>query len=375
MYFFTGSAMAQHTFTVNGQLSPAIDGKKVILTYKINGTTVDDTTMVKAGRFTFRGTINDPSYGKLTLDPPAMLTMENIKTIDSRDFFIDAGKVEVKSNAGLKSSVVKGGPTQVDFQKRLDLFKPIQARVDSLSDMIEMYKANEDAEGMDEMRKLMTPEFAKIARIDSNIIKDNPSSYLALDLWRSKHRGTLRSSFEPEFQRFSQTLRNTIAGKEIQAKFDLARALAPGQPAPDFKLLDTAGKELSLSSLKGKNVFVCFYTPDFLNYDAFAFNLGRINRTLKDKNFEMVTVYYEFTDKSIGYWKENISKSKFNWLNVNDIGGIDRKGPVSLTAKSYGLSFNTMPAGFLIGTDGKILASQVRLSDTGLAQELENLIK
>jgi len=221
----------------------------------------------------------------------------------------------------------------------------------------------------------MSVELAKTASIDSNFIKNNPQSYLALDLWKSKHRGTLRSNFEPEFMKFSPAVRNTFSGKELQAKFDLAKALAPGQMAPAFTLKDPMGKEIALSSLKGKNVFLCFYTPDFLNYESFTFNLGRINRTLKDKNVAMVTVYYDFTDPSIDYWKQTIEKSGFKWLNLNDIGGVSNKGAVSNTAKSYGLSYNTMPAGFLIGPDGKILASQLHLSDTGLAQELEKLIK
>ena len=89
----------------------------------------------------------------------------------------------------------------------------------------------------------------------------------------------------------------------------------------------------------------------------------------------MLTVYYSYSDKSAAYWKETIEKSKFNWINLNDVNGITDRGAISPVARAYGLSYNTMPAGFLIGTDGKILASQVRLSDTGLAQELEKLIK
>jgi len=176
--------------------------------------------------------------------------------------------------------------------------------------------------------------------------------------------------------RFSLIVRNTFAGREIQAKFDLAKKkLAPGQPAPEFKLKDTAGKEVSLSSLRGKNVFVCFYMPDFMNYDAFTFNLGRINRALKDKNTVMVTVYYSYSDRPASYWMETIKKSNFNWMNLNDIGGVNEAGSLSPTAKAYGLTFYTLPNALLIGEDGNILASQLKLNDTGLGQELAQLIK
>jgi len=96
LLFISKAAVAQTPFTISGQLSPAIDAKKVTLSYKNNGVYVSDSTTVSAGKFTFKGIIGDPAYAKLTIDPPAMLTMQNIKTVDSRDFFIDGGKIEIK---------------------------------------------------------------------------------------------------------------------------------------------------------------------------------------------------------------------------------------------------------------------------------------
>jgi peroxiredoxin len=373
--FFSITAMAQTSFVINGQLSPDINDKKIILTYKNNGLYVADSGFVKAGKFSFKGVIGDPAYARLSVDPPAMTTMQNVKTLDNRDFFLEGGKVEVNSATGVKSARIKGGKTQVDFQKRLDLYKPIQARVDSLNSLIEQYKAGGDQVAIDAARKEMDMEFTKTAKIDSNFIKENLNSFVSLDLWRSKHKGTLRSNFEPEFLKFGAAIRNTFAGKEIQAKFDLAKSLAPGQMAPDFNLTDTAGKTVSLSSLRGKNVFVCFYTPDFMNYDAFTFNLSRINRALRDKNVVMLTVYYNYTGSSLSYWKETIDKSRFTWMNLNDMNGVNDKGAVSTTAKLYGLSYSTLPTALLIGADGKILASQLRLNDTDLSTDLVKLIK
>ncbi|KLT66721.1 DUF4369 domain-containing protein [Pedobacter sp. BMA] len=371
----SAAAFSQNEFTIKGQLSPEINGKKILLTYKNNGVSVEDSTMAEMGKFTFKGLIGDPAYARISVNPPAMTTMQNIKSLDVRDFFIDAGEIVITSSAGAKTATVKGGKTQADYQRRFDLYKPVQARVDSLNNLIAVYKESGNTKAMDAARLEMNAEFAKTAKIDSNFIRENPGSFLSLDIWRSKHRGTLRSNFAPEFQKFSPAVRNTFAGKEIQAKFDLAKKLAPGQLAPDFKLKDTAGREVSLSSLRGKNVFVCFYTPDFMNYDAFTFNLGRINRALKDKNTVMVTVYYSYANRQDSYWMETIKRSNFSWLNLNDIGGVNDAGSVSPTAKAYGLTYYTLPSALLIGADGKILASQLKLNDIGLGQELAQLIK
>jgi peroxiredoxin len=40
-------------------------------------------------------------------------------------------------------------------------------------------------------------------------------------------------------------------------------ALEVGEKAPDFELTSTQGGKLKLSSLKGKNVLINFYTLDF----------------------------------------------------------------------------------------------------------------
>ncbi|QDW24111.1 DUF4369 domain-containing protein [Pedobacter sp. KBS0701] len=375
LLLFSVAAFSQNKFTIKGQLSPEINGKKILLSYKNNGVSVEDSTTAEMGKFMFKGLIGDPAYARISVDPPAMTTMQNVKSIDVRDFFIDAGEISVTGPGGVKTAVIKGGKTQGDYQRRFELYKPVQARVDSLNTLIGGYKEKGDTKAMDAARLEMNAEYAKTGKIDSNFIKENPNSFLSLDIWRSKHRGTLRSNFEPEFKKFSPAIRNTFAGKEIQAKFDLAKKLAPGQLAPEFKLKDTAGNEVSLSTLRGRNVFVCFYAPDFMNYDAFAFNLGRINRALKEKNTAMVTVYYGYADRPDSYWMETIKRSNFNWMNLNDIGGVNDAGSVSPTAKAYGLTYYTMPSALLIDTNGKILASQLKLNDTGLAQELAQLIK
>jgi peroxiredoxin len=44
----------------------------------------------------------------------------------------------------------------------------------------------------------------------------------------------------------------------------IAQAVEVGGPAPDFTLLSTTGKEISLSQFKGKkNVLIEFYSFDF----------------------------------------------------------------------------------------------------------------
>ena len=42
-----------------------------------------------------------------------------------------------------------------------------------------------------------------------------------------------------------------------------APAVEVGQPAPDFELQSTDGDKVRLSSFKGKNVLINFYTLDF----------------------------------------------------------------------------------------------------------------
>ena len=70
----------------------------------------------------------------------------------------------------------------------------------------------------------------------------------------------------------------------------LGGAATAGEPAPDFSLRDINGKEVSLSSQKGKVVLVNFWAPWCGPCKLEMPHLDKMDRELEAKGFEVISI-------------------------------------------------------------------------------------
>lgn len=137
---------------------------------------------------------------------------------------------------------------------------------------------------------------------------------------------------------------------------------APGSVAPDFTLQDMAGKEFTLSSCRGKVVYVDFWSmgcgPCMYEFKNHA---PQLKEHYKDKDVVFLNVM-AFT-KNKDYWKKMVGEYKIGGVNVMDTRGEE-------VCKAYHVS--SFPTYILIGKDGKIIQYNTHRPSAG--EQLRKLI-
>ena len=133
-----------------------------------------------------------------------------------------------------------------------------------------------------------------------------------------------------------------------------------GNKAPDLNFPNPSGKNIALSSLKGKIVLLDFWASWCKPCRAENPNVVRLYDQYKDKGF---TIYSYSLDKDAEKWKGAIQQDGLTWpYHTSDLKGWRAAGSALYNVRS-------IPQTFLIGRDGNII-------DIGLrGYELEEKLK
>lgn len=158
---------------------------------------------------------------------------------------------------------------------------------------------------------------------------------------------------------------SVVAGGNDGAKTetqDKKVGLNIGDVAPDLKFKNPDGKEVSLSSLRGKAVLIDFWASWCRPCRIENPNVVQAYKKFNGKGFE---IYGVSLDKSQDAWVSAIQQDGLDWINVSDLGGWNSAG-----AATYGV--NSIPGNFLLDKNGVIVAKNLR--GANLHAELQKLL-
>lgn len=152
--------------------------------------------------------------------------------------------------------------------------------------------------------------------------------------------------------------------KAQQSKENAAQSTAVGAQAPEIDLPTPAGKNIKLSSLRGKYVLIDFW----------ASWCGPCRR----ENPSVVAAYNKYKSKGFTVYSVSLDKTKDAWVKAIEADGLTWENHVSdlqfwnsVAAAAYGVQ--GIPAQFLLDKEGKIIARDLRgeALDAKLAEVLK----
>lgn len=138
-----------------------------------------------------------------------------------------------------------------------------------------------------------------------------------------------------------------------------------GKSAPEIDLPDVNGKEVKLSSFKGKYVLVDFWASWCKPCRFENPNVVKAFNRFKDKNFTILGVSL---DKEKSDWLQAIQNDGLTWTHVSDLK--EWQSPV---VDLYNFGNIGIPFNVLVNPDGKIIAQELR--GPALEAKLEEVLK
>ncbi len=136
-----------------------------------------------------------------------------------------------------------------------------------------------------------------------------------------------------------------------------------GQKAPDFELTDLNGNKISLSSLKGKNVYINFWTTWCPWCIKELPDIEKAYQTYKDKDLVVLAIDIGEDRNTV---KQFIDKNKYNFKVLLDTD--------QSVAQLYNVT--SIPVSVFIDKNGNISAKRIgALTEDQLKSYIESLIK
>lgn len=329
-------------FILKGKIGSLGAPAKVYLRYALHDGPRIDSVTLKKGNFSFKGSVDEPVMASLFLSRDG----NPIKwPYDELMFYIDTCTVYFSSKDSMKNAVTAGSVLNADLQRYDSLMEPLRI------------KFMQQAEGLtDREDRKQDPVMVQLKQemetVNRRFVKDHPASLVSLNVMRymSNDAATVTAfdSLLISFGGLDAGLRNSKKGEELLSSLNKKRMLLPGMLAPEFSQPDSSGREINLSSLRGRYVLVDFWASWCKPCRADNKELVRVYAQFRDKNFTVLGVS---VDTKRDAWLKAVKDDNLSWIQVSDL----KRG--NTAADLYQIT--GVPTTYLLDPDGVIIAKNV----------------
>ena len=356
---FFGCRKEPNRFSISGKISHA-EGKVVYLEELLvsSSKVIDSTKINKEGSFEFKGTTSIPTYYLLKLNENKFITL----LIDSlEDVVVEADIANFERDYSIKGSE---GSLYVKILN--DHLFDTKHKIDSLKSLINMYRGEANFE---RLKAQLEAESLRIKNeqieFSKQFVMDNPfsmASVLALyqkfdnenfvinDIQVMRVAASALNSIYPQSGHVKALYQNTLQLLQEQKSAGLQQFIKEhGDNSPDIVLPDPDGREVALSSLRGKIVLLQFWSVVDRNSRIMNQALVEAYNKYKVKGFE---IYQVSIDTNRSEWIDAIEHDRLNWINVGDMEGSNN------ATMRYNVS--SVPYNYLLDREGLIIAKNLK---------------
>lgn len=359
-------------FTISGKITHA-EGDTIYLEELLVSSRkpVAEAKIDKKGRFEIKGETSIPTFYLLKLSDNNFVTL----LVDSLEQVV----VEADAANFGREYLIEGSLGSIQVKQLNENLYKTEHKLDSLRSLYNVYKGNPDYENL---RLQWDEEYRNVIqnqeKFSTNFVLNNPfsmasvfalyqkykdQSYVIRDLQTMRTAASALNSIYPNSGYVKSLYENTLQFLREEKAAKVKKFIEEeGENSPEIILPNQDGKEIALTSLRGKVVLLQFWAAEDRGSRILNPLLVEAYKKYKGKGLE---IYQVNVGTNRSEWIDAIDADKLTWINVSDL-----KGSVK-AAQMYNIQ--SIPFNYLLDKEGAVVAKN--LTGTTLDKALAQVLK